>query len=80
MNGKGRSIDNIVIERFFRTLKYDEIYINEYQSIQDLRQRVCRSIAFYHNEMFPSSLTYDKPMKVYLTGVIRAFKNRYFGS
>lgn len=29
MNGKGRSIDNIAIERFFRTLKYDEIYINE---------------------------------------------------
>ncbi len=33
MNGKGRSIDNIVIERFFRTLKYNCIFINEYQNI-----------------------------------------------
>ncbi len=37
MNGKGRSIDNIAIERFFRTLKYDDIYINDYRSIKELR-------------------------------------------
>jgi putative transposase len=38
MNGKGRSIDNIAIERFFRTLKYDEIYLNDYASISELRE------------------------------------------
>ena len=32
MNGRGRSIDNIVIERFFRTLKHGNIYISDYQS------------------------------------------------
>lgn len=37
MNGKGRSIDNIAVERIFRTLKYDDIYINHYQSVRELR-------------------------------------------
>lgn len=39
MNGKGRSIDNIVIERFFRTLKHGNIYINDYETIRDLKER-----------------------------------------
>ncbi len=69
MNGKGRSIDNIAIERFFRTLKYDEIYINEYASISDLRKGIDRYINFYNFERFHSSLDYDKPMNVYLKGV-----------
>lgn len=38
MNGKGRSIDNIVIERFFRTLKHGNIYISDYQSIKELKE------------------------------------------
>ena len=69
MNGKGRSIDNIAIERFFRTLKYDEIYINEYASISDLRLGIDRYINFYNFERFHSSLNYEKPMNVYLKGV-----------
>jgi len=69
MNGKGRSIDNIAIERFFRTLKYDEIYINEYASVSDLRKGIERYINFYNFERFHSSLGYEKPMNVYLKGV-----------
>ena len=69
MNGKGRSIDNIAIERFFRTLKYDEIYINEYASISELRKGIDRYINFYNFERFHSSLNYEKPMNVYLKGV-----------
>lgn len=69
MNGKGRSIDNIAIERFFRTLKYDEIYINEYASISDLKKGINRYMHFYNHERFHSALNYDKPMNVYLRGV-----------
>jgi len=69
MNGKGRSIDNIAIERFFRTLKYDEIYINEYSSISELRNGINRYMNFYNHERFHSALGYDKPMNVYLRGV-----------
>ncbi len=37
MNGECRSIDNIAIERFFRTLKYEDIYSNKYESLKELR-------------------------------------------
>lgn len=69
MNGKGRSIDNIAIERFFRTLKYDEIYINDYQSVSHLRNSIAKYMHFYNFNRFHSALGYKKPMNVYLEGV-----------
>ena len=66
MKGKGRSIDNIVIERFFRTLKHNNIYISDYQSIKDLKQGVSDYIYKYNFKRFHSSLNYKKPMNVYL--------------
>jgi len=69
MNGKGRPIDNIAIERFFRTLKYDEIYINKYSSISELRKGIDGYINFYNNDRFHLALDYDKPMNVYWKGV-----------
>jgi len=66
MNGKGRSIDNIVIERFFRTLKHNNIYISDYQSIKELKQGVNAYIYKYNFKRFHSSLNYQKPMNVYL--------------
>lgn len=66
MNGKGRSIDNIAIERFFRTLKYENIYISDYQSIRELKQGVRDYIHFYNFNRFHSALGYQKPMNVYL--------------
>ncbi len=65
MNGKGRSIDNIAIERFFRTLKYDDIYINDYRSIKELRTGINRFMDFYNFNRFHSALNYKKPMEVY---------------
>jgi putative transposase len=75
MNGKGRSIDmkrsgipealaedHIAIERFFRTLKYDEIYLNEYKDAKELKRGVARFIEFYNFRRFHSSLGYKKPM------------------
>ena len=66
MNGKGRSIDNIAIERFFRTLKYEEVYIKEYENVKELRAGIRNFITFYNNKRFHSSLGYRKPMNVYL--------------
>jgi len=66
MNFKGRSIDNIVIERFFRTLKYEEIYVNDYENIKHLKQSINKFINFYNYKRFHASLNYDKPMNVYL--------------
>jgi putative transposase len=66
MNGRGRSIDNIVIERFFRTLKHGNIYISDYQSIKELREGVKAYIHKYNFKRFHSAIGYQKPMNLYL--------------
>ena len=66
MNGKGRSIDNIVIERFFRTLKYSCIFINDFKNIKELKEGVNIYMDKYNNQRFHSSIGYKKPMNVYL--------------
>ena len=72
MNGKGRSIDNIAIERFFRTLKYEKIYLEEYDNCKKLKQEVAKYINFYNENRFHSSLDYQKPMEVYQNGLLKA--------
>ena len=71
MNGKGRSIDNIIMERFFRTLKYNCIFINEFKNISELKEGINSYVDKYNNRRFHSSIGYKKPMDVYLS----AFKN-----
>jgi len=80
MNGKGRSIDNIAIERFFRTLKHSNIYISDYQTIKELKEGVKAYIHKYNFNRFHSSINYpcqvkrsrsddslrEKPMNLYL--------------
>ena len=66
MNGKGRSIDNIAIERFFRTLKYEEVYIKEYENVKELKRGIKNFIDYYNTKRFHSSLGYRKPINVYL--------------
>lgn len=75
MNGKGRSIDNIAIERFFRTLKYGNIYISDYGSIAELKEGVKNYIHKYNFKRFHSALNYQKPMNVYLSGIQKEVKN-----
>ena len=69
MNGKGRSIDNIMIERFFRTLKHNNIYISDYKTIKELKQGIAKYIYKYNFKRFHSSIDYQKPMNLYLESV-----------
>lgn len=69
MNGKGRSIDNIAIERFFRTLKYSNIYISDYKTIKELKEGVKAYIHKYNFKRFHSSINYQKPMNLYLESI-----------
>ena len=66
MNGKGRSIDNIAIERFFRTLKHSCIYINNFGTIKELKNGINEYMHKYNFKRFHSSIGYQKPMNVYL--------------
>lgn len=65
MDGKGRAIDNIYIERYFRTLKYEDIYLNNYETIQEARIGIMKFTHFYNTERFHSSLEYKTPDEVY---------------
>ena len=50
MDGKGRALDNVVIERFWRTLKYDEVYLKEYESVVEARQQIGTFIEMYNSK------------------------------
>ena len=65
MDGKGRWCDNVYVERFWRTIKYDEIYLHAYESVSEARSRIAKFIPFY-NEVRPhSSLQAKTPDQVY---------------
>ena len=65
MDGKGRATDNIAIERFWRSAKCERIYLNEYNSIKELKEDVKEYIEFYNHRRFHETLKYKKPMNVY---------------
>jgi putative transposase len=66
MDGKGRVIDNIVIERFWRTLKYDEVYTKCYESVDQARRSIEYFIDLYNRVRLHSSLgEYDTPYEAY---------------
>lgn len=65
MDGKGRALDNIYIERLWRSLKYEEIYLNEYRSMEDLKIALKKYFNFYNTERFHQSLEYATPYEMY---------------
>lgn len=65
MTGKGRCSDNIYIERFWRSLKREEFYLNEYKSVKKLRKAISAYIKFYNQERGHQSLGYKTPAAVY---------------
>jgi len=69
MDGKGRATDNICIERFWRSAKCERIYLNEYQSLPELKADVADYIDFYNHRRFHETLAYKKPMNVYNAGI-----------
>jgi putative transposase len=65
MDSKGRALDNIVIERFWKTLKYEHLYLNEYTSGPDLVKGLGEYFEFYNNLRLHQSLGYRTPIEVY---------------
>ncbi len=65
MDGKGRSIDNICIERFWRTIKYEEIYLNDYKSMSELRYSIKNYIEKYNSRRLHSAINNKTPNEVY---------------
>jgi putative transposase len=65
MDGRGRALDNIFVERFFRTLKYEDIYLNEYENPRALRKGLNHYISFYNEERLHEALDYNRPADYY---------------
>ncbi len=65
MTGKGRCLDNIYIERFWRSFKQEEFYLNEYESVKSLRAAIKAYIEFYNHKRWHQSLDYKTPAQVY---------------
>lgn len=67
MSGKGRAFDNIMIERLWRTMKYEEVYLKEYKHYYEAQSSIEEYIRYYNEERNHSSLGNRTPKEVYLS-------------
>jgi putative transposase len=65
MDGKGRVFDNIFVERLWRTVKVEEVYLRDYQTVTEARYNLGRYFAFYNNQRLHQALGYRTPAEVY---------------
>ena len=65
MDGRGRVFDNIFTERLWRSLKYEEVYLKDYDSCVDAKVSIGDYFTFYNNERLHSALGYCPPAEIY---------------
>ena len=65
MDGRGRCLDNVFVERLWRTVKYEDIYIRGYEKVPELVQGLQRYFPFYNEERLHQALDYRTPQAVY---------------
>lgn len=66
MDGKGRCLDNIFVERLWRSVKYEDIYLKEYTSPMEVQQGLKNYFHFYNHSRLHQSLDYQTPAQIYL--------------
>jgi len=70
MDGKGRALDNVFIERFWRSLKQEKIYLIILNTVKEAKNAITEYITFYNQKRMHQSLDYLTPQQVYLTKII----------
>lgn len=65
MDGRGRVFDNIFVERLWRTVKYENVYLNDYESVPAVTQGLAQYFVFYNDERIHQSLGYRTPRSVH---------------
>ncbi len=68
MDGRGRALDNIFVERLWRTVKYEEVYLHDYETVEEARAGLSRFLKFYNQERIHQSLQYQTPATVFAAG------------
>jgi len=69
MDGKGRCMDNIFVERLWRSLKYEEVYLNAYATVAEAQEGIGAWLDFYNAERQHQSLGYRTPRQIYQEGL-----------
>jgi putative transposase len=68
MDGRGRALDNVFVERLWRSVKYEEVYLQEYGGMRDAQRGLGRYFPFYNEERPHQALGYQTPEAVYRSG------------
>lgn len=68
MDGRGRALDNIFVERLWRTVKYERVYLHNYETVREAIQDIGEYFDFYNNKRLHQSLDYQTPAEVYFNG------------
>lgn len=69
MDGRGRALDNVFVERLWRTVKYEHVYLHEYNWVPELEKGLREYFAFYNHERPHQSLSYQTPAEVHSAGL-----------
>lgn len=72
MDGRGRVYDNIFVERLWRAVKYEEVYLHEYRTVSEARQGLGNYFLFYNMERLHQSLSYRTPSEEVYFGGLKA--------
>ncbi len=70
MDGKGRAIDNVFVERLWRSVKYEELYLHSYETGEEVYRGLKQYFEFYNHERQHQSLNYKTPVSIWKSGVI----------
>lgn len=70
MDGRGRALDNIFVERLWRSVKYENVYLNHYEVPREAHTGLNEYFDFYNNERLHQSLDYQTPSEVYFSSVL----------
>jgi putative transposase len=68
MDGRGRCVDNVFVERLWRTVKYEDIYLRGYEAVPELQRGLGRYLPYYNEERLHQALDYRTPAQVYRAG------------
>ena len=65
MDGKGRALDNVFVERLWRSVKQEEVYLHDYRDLSEAKDRLSAYFRWYNQERLHQSLEYNTPESVY---------------
>jgi putative transposase len=68
LDGRGRALDNVIAERFWRSLKYEEVFLHDYADVKEARERIDNYVRFYNTSRPHQSLSYAVPAEIYQAG------------